>query len=62
MDVNQEIRGDHMSKSEHKLGRKSSVSYSAPTLRIYGSVIDLTAAGSKAGPEGTGTGNIDRKN
>jgi len=50
-----------MSRSKGTNAKYSSNHYAAPTLKIYGGVIDLTASGSTEGPEGTGTGNIFKK-
>jgi hypothetical protein len=35
--------------------------YTTPSLKKYGQLKDLTASGSQAGSEGTGTGNKNKK-
>lgn len=56
------MAGDGMITSQNGLARKAFQRYAAPTLKVYGGVIDLTASGSQAGNEGSGAGNIAKKN
>lgn len=62
MDFNQLITdGISMTGSKNRLAVSGLRRYAAPTLTIYGGVIDLTASGTQAGTEGSGVGNITRK-
>lgn len=51
-----------MVRSKNALAPNEFQRYATPTLKVYGGVIDLTASGTQAGTEGTGTGNIFKKN
>lgn len=63
MDFNQLITaGIGMIRNGNGLAHSGLKRYAAPTLNVYGGVIDLTASGTQAGSEGTGSGNITKKN
>ncbi len=55
-----EVRG-YRRMQKTKLSSKPAASYSPPTLKVYGTILELTASGTVPDKEGTGSGNRNRR-